>query len=49
MSTVITLSIPNGRATHSPAWGAEAGPELIALTARVLMIAPGARPPLDWK
>ncbi|MNH28038.1 hypothetical protein D3C79_881750 [compost metagenome] len=49
MSTVMTLSMPNGRATASPAWGAEAGPELIALTARSRIRWPGARPPLDWK
>ncbi|MNJ72291.1 hypothetical protein D3C77_689230 [compost metagenome] len=49
MSTVITLSMPNGWATHSPACGADAGPELIAFTARSRITAPGARPPLDWK
>ncbi|MNE11591.1 hypothetical protein D3C80_1043570 [compost metagenome] len=49
MSTVITLSMSNGLATDRPACGAEAGPELIALTARSRIMPPGARPPLDWK
>ncbi len=49
MSTVMTLRMPNGWATNSPAWGAEAGPELIAFTARPRMCSPVARPPLDWK
>ena len=30
MSTVMTLSLPNGAPANSPACGAEAGPELIA-------------------
>ena len=30
MSTVITFLKPKGWATNRPAWGAEAGPELIA-------------------
>ena len=49
MSTVITLLMPNGCATHNPACGAEAGPELMAFTARSRITTPGARPPLDWK
>ena len=34
MSTVMMLSMPKGAATYRPACGAEAGPELMALTAR---------------
>ncbi len=49
MSTVMMSSMPNGAATNSPACGAEAGPELIALTARSRMCVPVASPPLDWK
>ena len=49
MSTVMMLSMPKGAATYRPACGAEAGPELMALTARRRMISPTASPPLDWK
>ena len=49
MSTVITLLMPNGSAMNKPACGAEAGPELIAFTARSRINSPTAKPPLDWK
>ena len=38
-----------GRGHVQAACGAEAGPELMALTARRRMISPTASPPLDWK
>ena len=48
MSTVMMLSMPKGAATAGRL-RAEAGPELMALTARRRMISPTASPPLDWK
>ena len=49
MSMVMTSLMPKGAAIYKPACGAEAGPELIALTARSRMTFPTASPPLDWK
>lgn len=49
MSTVMKLSMSSGWVRKRPAIGADAGPELMALTAREIITSRAAMPPLDWK